>query len=41
MVEEMAEEIIKKEEENEALLEKIKELEEMNAVQEELNENQD
>ena len=41
MVEEMAEEILKKEEDIEALQARITELEEMNAVQEELNENQD
>eukprot|EP00347_Sterkiella_histriomuscorum_P006662 403351912 len=41
MVEEMAEEILKKEEDIETLQARITELEEMNAVQEELNESQD
>jgi hypothetical protein len=39
--EEMAEELLKKEDENEELLEKIAELEELKQVQEELNENQE
>lgn len=41
MVEEMTEELLKKEEENEEMLAKIVELEELNAIAEELNENQD
>jgi|SanBayMetagenome_1026888.scaffolds.fasta_scaffold282397_1 hypothetical protein len=39
MVEEMAEEIIRKEDENELLQEKIKEIEETLAMQEEISEN--
>ena len=41
MVEDMAEEILNKEDENADLQERIKELEENLAIQEELNENQD
>lgn len=41
MVEEMTQELLKKEEENEELLERIRELEEYNAIAEELNENQE
>ena len=39
MVEEMTQEILKKEEENEDLINRIKELEEVNALADELNEN--